>query len=81
MNDWTVATYIGMAGGPTADGSMTRVDIYSSDGVKRKASADSRPNRGDVIVVKRSRSKILGAVVSGIVQLGTVVITIIVLSQ
>jgi protein involved in polysaccharide export with SLBB domain len=81
MNDWTVAKYIGMAGGPTKDGSMNRIDIYSPDGTKRKASADSRPNRGDVIVVKRSRSQILGAFVSGIVQLGTVVITIIVLSQ
>jgi protein involved in polysaccharide export with SLBB domain len=81
MNDWTVAKYVGMAGGPTKDGSMSRIDIYSPDGVKRAASADSRPNRGDVIVVKRSRSQILGSVVSGIVQLGTVVITIIVLSQ
>ncbi len=81
MNDWTVAKYIGMAGGPTKDGSMNRIDIYSPDGAKRKASADSRPNRGDVIVVKRSRSQIFGSLVSGIVQLGTVVITIIVLTQ
>jgi len=81
MNDWTVAKYIGMAGGPTKDGSMSRIDIYSPDGVKRKASADSRPNRGDVIIVKRSSSRIFGTVVSGIVQLGTVVITIIVLSR
>jgi len=81
MNDWTVAKYIGMAGGPTKDGSMNRIDIYSPDGVKRKASADSRPNRGDVIIVKRSRSRIFGTLVSGIVQLGAVVITIIVLSR
>ena len=81
MNDWTVAKYIGMAGGPTKDGSMSRVDIYSPDGVRRKASSDSRPNRGDVIVVKRSKSRIFGTLVSGIVQLGTVVITIIVLTQ
>lgn len=81
MNDWTVAKYIGMAGGPTQDGSMNRIDIYSPGGVKRKAYADSRPNRGDVIVVKRSRSRIFGTLVSGVVQLGAVVITIIVLSQ
>ncbi len=81
MNGWTVAKYIGMAGGPTKDGSMSRIDIYSPDGTKRKASADSRPNRGDVIVVKRSGSQIFGSIVSGVVQLGTVVITIIVLSQ
>jgi protein involved in polysaccharide export with SLBB domain len=81
MNDWTVAKYIGMAGGPTKDGSMNRIDIYSPDGVKRKASSDSRPNRGDVIVVKRSKSRIFGTLVSGVVQLGTLVITIIVLSQ
>ncbi len=81
MNDWTVAKYIGMAGGPTKDGSMSRIDIYSPDGVKRKASADSRPNRGDVIIVKRSGSRIFGTIVSGVIQLGTIVITIIVLSQ
>ena len=81
MNDWTVAKYIGMAGGPTRDGSMNRIDIYSPDGVKRKASANSRPNRGDVIVVKRSKSRIFGTLITGIIQLGTVVITIIVLSQ
>lgn len=81
MNDWTVAKYIGLAGGPTDNGSMSRIDIYSPDGTKRGASAESRPNRGDVIIVKRSKSKIVGQLISGLVQLGTVVITIVVLTK
>ena len=81
MNDWTVAKYIGMAGGPTKDGSMSRVEIFSPDGTKRNGSAESRPNRGDVIIVKRSKSRIFGTLVSGFIQVGTLVITIIVLSQ
>jgi protein involved in polysaccharide export with SLBB domain len=81
MNDWTVSKYIGMAGGPTENGSMNRIEIYSADGTKRKGSPKSRPNRGDVIIVKRSRSKILGQLVSGLAQIGTIVITIIVLSE
>jgi protein involved in polysaccharide export with SLBB domain len=81
MNDWTVSKYIGLAGGPTENGSMNRIEIYSADGAKRKGSPESRPNRGDVIIVKRSRSKILGQLISGLAQLGTIAIAIIVLTE
>jgi protein involved in polysaccharide export with SLBB domain len=80
-NDWTIAKYIGMAGGPSDNGSMTRIELYSSDGTKRSASPDDHPNRGDVIIVKRSRLKVFSEVAFGIIQVGTVVITIIVLTR
>lgn len=79
--DWTVAQYIGIAGGPTKDGSINRVVIYSSDGKARKARRDEKPGRGDAIIVKRSRYRILGEIFSGIIRLGTVVVTIIVLTK
>lgn len=81
MGDWTVARYVGMAGGPTERGSVDRVDIFSPDGKKKSAGRDYRPQRGDVIIVKKSRSHILGHVMDGIIRLGTVVISIIVLTD
>ncbi len=80
-NEWTVAKYIGMAGGPTDNGSMTRLELYSSDGKKRNASPDDRPNRGDVIIVKRSRLRVFSEVAFGLLQVGTVVITILALTR
>ncbi|MCK4236053.1 MAG: SLBB domain-containing protein, partial [Candidatus Krumholzibacteria bacterium] len=81
QSDWTVIQYIGLAGGPTQDGSVSRVVIYSPDGTSRNVGKDTRPNRGDVIIVKRSKRKILGEFFSGLVRLGTVVISIIVLTD
>ena len=80
-NEWTVAKYIGMAGGPTDNGSMTRVELYSPDGTKRNVSPDDRPNRGDVIIVKRSKLRIFSEVAFGLIQVGTVVITILALTR
>lgn len=79
--NWTVAQYIGLAGGPTEEGSVDRVMIYSPDGGVRKGNGDTRPNRGDVIIVKRSRSSILGGFFGSLVTLGTVVVSIIVLTN
>lgn len=80
-NDWTVAQYVGLAGGPTTEGSIDRVVIVSLDGSSRKAGKDDRPGRGDIIIVKRSRYRILGEFLSGVIRLGTVVVTIIVLAK
>lgn len=79
--DWTVAQYVGLAGGPTNEGSVDRVVIYSPDGVSRKGDGEARPNRGDVIIVKRSKAKIFGSVFSNLITMGTVVISIIVLTK
>ncbi len=79
--DWTVAQYIGLAGGPTNEGSMDRVVIYSPDGFFRKADGQIRPNRGDVIIVKKSKSTLFGNFFSNLVTMGTVVISILVLTE
>ncbi len=80
-NEWTIAKYIGMAGGPTDNGSMTRVELYSPDGTKRNVSTDDRPNRGDVIIVKRSKLRVFSEIAFGFIQVGTVVITILALTR
>jgi protein involved in polysaccharide export with SLBB domain len=80
-NEWTIAKYIGMAGGPTENGSMTRVELYSPDGTKRNVSSEDRPNRGDVIIVKRSKLRVFSEVAFGLIQVGTVVITILALTR
>lgn len=79
--DLTVAQYVGLAGGPTGDGSMNSVVIYSPDGKARGAHRDMHPSRGDVIIVKRSHYRILGDLLGGVIRLGTVVISIIVLTR
>jgi len=79
--DWTVAQYVGLAGGPTSNGSLSRVVIYSSDGTVRSARTSDKPGKGDAIIVKRSRTKIIGEFLSGVIRLGTVVISILVLTR
>ncbi|UCF06629.1 MAG: SLBB domain-containing protein [bacterium] len=81
QNDLTVVQYIGLAGGPTQDGSVNRIVIYSPDGTMRKADSRSYPKRGDVIIVKRAKAKIFGEFFSGLIRLGTVVVTIVVLTK
>jgi protein involved in polysaccharide export with SLBB domain len=80
-SDLTVVQYIGLAGGPTKEGSVDRVVVYSPDGRGHKAGPDAHVNHGDVIVVKRASSRVLGDFFRGVIQLGTVVISIIILSN
>jgi hypothetical protein len=47
----------------------------------RDADKNTRPNRGDVIIVKKSKVRLAAEFFSGVIRLGTVVISIIVLSQ
>ncbi len=78
--DWTVAQYVGLAGGPTEDGSINRVVIFSVDGRSRKGDRNTHPNRGDVIIVKRSKTNIFGGFFKLLVSVGTVVISVIILT-
>ena len=80
-SDLSVVQYVGLAGGPTRDGSVDRIVVYSPDGQARGAGRDSRVNRGDVIVVRKSAYKVIGEIFGGMVRLGTVVISIIVLTR
>ena len=77
----SVVQYIGLAGGPTRDGSVDRITIFSPDGRARNAGRDTRVYGGDVIVVRKSGYKLFGDLVSGVIRLGTVVISIIVLTR
>lgn len=81
QGDLTVAHYVGLAGGPTEEGDINRVVIYSPDGSMHKADKDTRPNRGDVIIVKKSMTRLVAEFFSGVIKLGTVVVTIIVLTD
>jgi protein involved in polysaccharide export with SLBB domain len=80
-SDLSVVQYIGLAGGPTRDGSVDRVVVYSPDGRARDAGRDMRINRGDVIVVRKSTYKLFGEFFGGVVRLGTVVISIIIITR
>jgi protein involved in polysaccharide export with SLBB domain len=80
-SDLTVVQYIGLAGGPTKDGSVDRVVVYSADGGTRGAGRDAHLNRGDVIIVKRSTYRLLADFFRGTIQLGTFVVSIIILSN
>jgi protein involved in polysaccharide export with SLBB domain len=81
VSNWTVAQYIGAAGGPTRDGSIDRVILISEDGVSRKGDRNTSPNSGDVIIVKRSKMSIFGDIFSGMLGVGTLIISIVALSQ
>lgn len=79
--NWTVAQYIGAVGGPTREGSIDRVIIISTNGVSRSGNRDSIPNSGDVVIVKRSKTRIFGDFFGGLIGLGTLVISIVALSR
>jgi len=79
--DLSVVQYIGLAGGPTKDGSVDRVAIYSPDGHLRAADRNVHPGRGDVIIVKRSTYKILGDFFGGVLRIGTLIVSILILNK
>jgi len=79
--DLSIVQYIGLAGGPTRDGSVDRIVIYSPDGRVRHAGRDSRVYGGEVIVVKRSTYKLFADVFRSTIQLGTFVVSIIILAN
>lgn len=78
---WTAAQYIGAVGGPTQDGSIDRVIIISINGISRSGNRDSIPNSGDVLIVKRSKTSIFADIFGGLIGLGTLVISIVALTN
>ncbi|MBD3179055.1 MAG: hypothetical protein GF417_05370 [Candidatus Latescibacteria bacterium] len=77
----TVSHYVGLAGGPTEKGSMSRIRIYSPDGSIRKADRNTYPTRGDVIIVQKSRTRMVGEFFGGILNVAAVVVSILVLTN
>jgi protein involved in polysaccharide export with SLBB domain len=80
-SDLTVVQYIGLAGGPSPDGGVERVLVYSVDGSRRRAESDERLNRGDVIVVQKSGYAIFGDLFDGMLKIGALVVSILILSE
>jgi protein involved in polysaccharide export with SLBB domain len=81
VSNWTVAQYIGAVGGPTHEGSIDRVMVISKDGTTVQTDRNYYPNSGDVIIVKRSKARIFADIFGGLIGVGTLVISIIALSQ
>jgi protein involved in polysaccharide export with SLBB domain len=61
--------YIAMAGGPTVDGSIDKLEIYDDQGNRRDANRDSVVYRGETILVKRRTGVVLGNLFLGFVSL------------
>jgi len=81
QSNWTVAKYVGLAGGPTSEGSVNRVLIYSPDGDVMKADGGYIPKRGDTIIVKKGKARLAAEFFNGLIRLGTLVVTLIVVSR
>jgi protein involved in polysaccharide export with SLBB domain len=79
--NWSVAQYIGAAGGPTHEGSIDRVVVISTDGSSIKTNSQYLPNSGDVIIVKRSKTRIFADIFTGLIGVGTLIISIVALSR
>jgi len=77
----TVAHYIGLAGGPTERGSMSRIRIYSPDGSVREADKNTYPTRGDVIIVEKSRTRVIGDFFGGVLNMAAIVVSILVITK
>ncbi|MGM0484419.1 MAG: SLBB domain-containing protein [Candidatus Krumholzibacteriota bacterium] len=77
----TVAHYVGLAGGPTERGSMSRIKIYSPDGSVRDADRNTYPTRGDVIIVQKSRTRVIGDFFGGVLNMAAIVVSILVLTR
>jgi len=81
VSHWTVAQYVGAAGGPTSEGSIDRVVVISNDGTSVTTDSKYHPNSGDVIIIKRSKTRIFADVFSGLIGVGTLIISIVALSR
>lgn len=77
----TVAHYVGLAGGPTESGSMSRIKIYSPDGSVKDADKDTYPTRGDVIIVQKTRTRVIGDFFGGVLNMAAIVVSILVLTK
>jgi len=81
VSNWTVAQYVGAVGGPTHEGSINRVTVISRDGTSISTDSSYRPNTGDVIIIKRSKTRIFSDIFSGLIGVGTLIISIVALSR
>jgi protein involved in polysaccharide export with SLBB domain len=81
VSHWTVAQYVGAAGGPTQEGSIDRVIVISKNGESITTDSHYHPNSGDVIIIKRSKTRIFADIFTGLIGVGTLIISIVALSR
>ncbi len=68
--------YIAMAGGPSNQGSIDKLQIYDTYGNRRDANRDSVVYRGETILVKRRTGVILGNLFIGFVSLTSLFLSV-----
>ena len=81
VSNWTIAQYVGAAGGPTSEGSIDRVMVISRDGSSFQTDRNYYPNSGDVIIIKRSKTRIFADIFGGLIGVGMLVISIVALTN
>jgi hypothetical protein len=60
---------------------VDRVVVYSPDGRAHGVDRNAHPGGGDVIIVKKSAYKIFGDFFSGVIRVGTIVVSILILNK
>lgn len=73
--------YIALAGGPTRDGSMNKLTIYSIDGNVRDGDRNSMIYRGDTILMERTFRSYIGPLFVGFTSLTSLLLSVIAVSR
>jgi protein involved in polysaccharide export with SLBB domain len=73
--------YIALAGGPSRDGSMNKLTIYSIDGNVRKGDRNSMIYRGDTILMERTFRSYIGPLFVGFTSLTSLLLSVIAVSR
>lgn len=73
--------YVAMAGGPTSNGSIDRLEIIGKDGSKRRAGRNSTVFRGETILVKQKKWRIFQTVFVSVTSLTSLVLSIYAVSR
>ena len=68
--------YIAMAGGPSNQGSVDRLQVYDNYGNRRDANRDSVVYRGETILVKRRKGVIFGNAFFGLVSVTSLFLSV-----
>ena len=68
--------YIAMAGGPSNQGSVDRLQIYDNYGNRRDGNRDSVVYRGETILVKRRKGVIFGNAFFGLVSVTSLFLSV-----
>jgi len=73
--------YIAIAGGPTRNGSMNKLTIFSKDGSSRKGDRESQVVRGDTILLERTWTSYVGPIFVAFTSLTSLILSVIAVSR